>query len=193
MTKDSLAFPAKHNAFLMLNFCYTFAVFPGRTNVQRCSGGCVSRVGCDCLSTIKSADGRIRRGEHQTSDIKLRSRGFTLLEMLIVMGIIAILMVLLAPAFTSIKSGTDVTSAAYTIKGVLDQARTYAMANNTYTWVGLYEEDASQPSTNPATPGTGRVVLSIVASKDGTTVYTGALTSPATELDPTRLVQLGKL
>ena len=37
-----------------------------------------------------------------------------------------------------IKGGTDVTNAAYTIKGVLDTARTYAKANNTYTWVGFY-------------------------------------------------------
>ena len=41
-------------------------------------------------------------------------RGFTLLELLIVVGIIGLLMVLIAPAFTTIKSGTDVTSAAYT-------------------------------------------------------------------------------
>ncbi|MFL6544044.1 MAG: Tfp pilus assembly protein FimT/FimU, partial [Candidatus Udaeobacter sp.] len=63
--------------------------------------------------------------------------GFTLLELLIVVGIIGLLMVLIAPAFTYIKGGTDVTSAAYTIKGVLDTARTYAKANNTYTWVGF--------------------------------------------------------
>ena len=62
---------------------------------------------------------------------------FTLLELLIVIGIIAVLLVLLAPAFTTIKSGSDVTSAAYTIKGALDTARTYAKANNTYTWVGF--------------------------------------------------------
>src|SRR2546430_2463496 len=67
---------------------------------------------------------------------KLRERfAFTLVEIMVVIGIIAILMVLIAPAFTSIKTGTNVTSAANTIKGVLDQARTYAMANNTYTWV----------------------------------------------------------
>src|SRR5678816_3060761 len=63
--------------------------------------------------------------------------GFTLLELLVVIGIIALLMVLVAPAFTNIKSGGDVTSAAYTVKGVLDTARTYAKANNTYTWVCL--------------------------------------------------------
>src|SRR4029079_15183545 len=77
-------------------------------------------------------------------------RGFTLLELLIVVGIIGLLLVLIAPAFTYIKGGTDVTSAAYTIQGVLDTARTYAKANNTYTWVGFYEEDVSQPSVIPA-------------------------------------------
>src|SRR6266513_2705851 len=96
--------------------------------------------------------------------------GFTLLELLIVVGIIALLLVLTAPAFTYLKGGTDVTSAAYTIKGVLDTARTYAKANNTYTWVGFFEEDVSTESTNPATTGNGRVVISMVASKDGTKV-----------------------
>jgi len=120
-------------------------------------------------------------------------RAFTLLELLVVIGIVAILMVLVAPAFTNIKSGNNITTAAYMIKGVLDQARTYAMANNTYTWVGFFEEDVSQASTNPATAGVGRIVMSIVASKDGTTIYTGGLTSPAVELDPTKLIQVGKL
>ncbi|HZS57149.1 MAG TPA: prepilin-type N-terminal cleavage/methylation domain-containing protein [Bryobacteraceae bacterium] len=68
---------------------------------------------------------------------RVRSGGFTLLELLIVISIIALLMVLIAPAFTNLKSAGDVTSAAYTIKGVLDTARTYAKANNTYTWLGL--------------------------------------------------------
>src|SRR5439155_12784750 len=91
-----------------------------------------------------------------------RTRAFTLVELMVVIAIMVAVAAFIAPAFTSLKSAGDVTSAAYTIKGVLDQARTYAMANNTYTWVGFYEEDASQPSTNPATPGIGRVVLSIV-------------------------------
>ena len=120
--------------------------------------------------------------------------GFTLLELLIVIGIIGLLLVLIAPAFTTIKGGTDVTSAAYTIKGALDTARTYAKANNTYTWVGFFEEDASQGSTNPATAGAGRIVVSIVASKDGTEVYTSVV-SPATDMDSagTKLLQVGKL
>jgi prepilin-type N-terminal cleavage/methylation domain-containing protein len=122
-------------------------------------------------------------------------RAFTLLELLIVVGIIAVLLVLIAPAFTSLKSAGDVTSAAYTIKGALDTARTYAKANNTYTWVGFFEEDGSIPSASPtATPGNGRIVMSIVASTDGTEVYT-SVGSPAADMDPngTRLSQVGKL
>jgi type II secretory pathway pseudopilin PulG len=114
------------------------------------------------------------------------------LELLIVVGIIAILLVLLAPAFTTIKGAGDVTSAAYTIKGALDTARTYAEANNTYTWVGFFEEDVSQSSTNPATAGIGRIVMSIVASKGGTMLYTAPLTSVVT-LAPASLFQVGKL
>src|SRR4051794_8495800 len=132
----------------------------------------------------------------QTSSFYAQSfwGAFTLLELLIVVGIIGLLMVLIAPAFTTIKGGTDVTSAAYTIKGVLDSARTYAKTNNTYTWVGFYEEDVSQPSVTPAPdpvcPGcVGRLVMSIVASKDGTNVYG----SGSGSIDPTKLTQVGKL
>jgi len=125
--------------------------------------------------------------------LPFRKSGFTLIELMVVMGIIGILLVLMAPAFTTIKSGADATSAAYTVKGVLDQARTYAMANNTYAWVGFFEEDVSTGSTNPATAGAGRIVMCIVASKDGTEVYT-SVSSPAADMDSTgtRLSQVGK-
>ena len=118
-----------------------------------------------------------------------RRRAFTLLELLVVIAIIAILTVLVAPAFTNIKSGNDVTTSADKIKGLLSQARTYAQANNTYAWVGFYEEDGSVSSTNPPTPGNGRLVLSIVASKDGTNIY-GSSSGP---IDCTKLTQVAAL
>src|SRR5438093_3613561 len=122
-------------------------------------------VGCGCRSRLNS--------NASAKNPERCCAAFTLLELLIVVGIIGLLMVLIAPAFTTIKGGTDATSAAYTIKGVLDTARTYAKANNTYTWVGFYEEDVSQPSPvqagDPRCTGcVGRLVMSIVASKDGT-------------------------
>ena len=116
--------------------------------------------------------------------------GFTLVELIVVIALISTLMVLVAPAFTGIKSAGDVTSAAYTIKDALEQARTYAMAYKTYVWIGFYEEPAGQPSTNPATPGTGRIVISTIASADGTTVYNPRSLAA---IDPTRVTQLNKL
>ena len=134
---------------------------------------------------------------HQQPAMKSIQAGFTLLELLIVVGIIALLMVLIAPAFTTIKGGSDVTSAAYTIKGVLDTARTYAKANNTYTWIGFFEENVANPaSPNPDTPAVGRIVISIVASKNGTMLYTGNLASSVILDGPpnqTALLQVGKL
>jgi type II secretory pathway pseudopilin PulG len=115
--------------------------------------------------------------------------GFTLIELLVVIGVMILLTALLTPAFTNLRNAGDVTSTAYTIKGVLEQARTYAMANNTYTWVGFYEENESQASTNPPTPGVGRLVMSVVASKDGTNVY-GSNTGT---IDPTKLSSITKL
>ena len=139
-------------------------------------------VGCGCRSRLNS--------NASAKNPERCCAAFTLLELLIVVGIIGLLMVLIAPAFTYIKGGTDVTSAAYTIKGVLDTARTYAKANNTYTWVGFYEEDVSQPSTNLPTLGTGRLIMSIVASNDGTTVYDPNNLAP---IPATKLTQVGKL
>ena len=152
---------------------------------------------------VRSFDGRpitnhsVRAKQRDPESI----RGFTLLELLIVVGIIALLLVLMAPAFTYVKGGTDVTSAAYTIKGVLDTARTYAKANNTYTWVGFYEEDVSAPSPvqaqDPRCTGcVGRLVMSIVASNNGTNLGADASSSATgTEnfIDATKLIQVTKL
>ena len=90
-----------------------------------------------------------------------------MVELLMVISVMIVAMAFAIPAFTAIKGSGDVTKAVYDISGALDEARTYSLANNTYTWVGFYEENESQ-QTNPATPGTGHIVISIVASKDGT-------------------------
>ena len=118
-----------------------------------------------------------------------------MVELLVVVGIIGLLLVLMAPAFTYIKGGTDVTSAAYTIQGVLESARTYARVNNTYTWVGFAEVDSSvDPSASPqVTTGPapyGRVAIAVAASKDGTRGYD--ITNPSV-LNPANLLPVGKL
>src|SRR4029453_10247992 len=126
-----------------------------------------------------------RRSHGGFRSSKHRSRtAFTLIELLVVMGIIAILMVLVAPAFTNLKSGSDFTSAVYGIQGLLENARTYAKANHTYVFVGFAEVDPSvDPSVSPQTPSPpyGRVVVAAVASKDGTRHFNYATTGQGSD------------
>jgi len=113
---------------------------------------------------------------------------FTLVEMLVVLLIIAILVALGAPIISSLSNANHITRNAFQLTGALEQARSYATANNTYAWVGIFEEDADLRGV----AGTGRVILSIVASTDGSRVYPEGNTNPEA-LDATRLRQVGEL
>jgi prepilin-type N-terminal cleavage/methylation domain-containing protein len=122
-----------------------------------------------------------------------RAGGFTLLELLVVVGVISALLVLLTPALSSLKNSGDVLTAAYAVKGVLEQARNHATINNTYAWVGFFEEDGSTASANPAAAGIGRVVMCTVASKDGMIAYQQPVVNPPTPMDAAKLTQVGNL
>jgi prepilin-type N-terminal cleavage/methylation domain-containing protein len=98
--------------------------------------------------------------------------GFTLVEMLAVVGIVGVLLVLLVPAFTSMSTSNTVTSEANSIKGVLENARTYAKANHTYVFVGIAEVDVSvdpllRPQVTTGAVPYGRIAVAMVASRDG--------------------------
>jgi hypothetical protein len=113
---------------------------------------------------------------------------------MVVIGVILLLACLLAPAFTTLKSAGDITIAAETIAGMLAQARSHALANNTYTWVGFYEEAVTTTSASNATPpypGKGRLLLAIVRSLDGTSIFEE--NEPSAVLPATRIAQVGKL
>ena len=97
----------------------------------------------------------------------MRIRAFTLVELLVVMGVIVILIGLIAPALTPFKGSQDVTAAAYNLRGVLETARTYAVANHTHVWMGLYEQDhkttaAPNPTGTPPYSGIGHVTAGTV-------------------------------
>jgi type II secretory pathway pseudopilin PulG len=140
----------------------------------------------------------LREPNHPLAGLPWRAKmrgAFTLLELTVVLGIIVLLTVLMAPAFNAIKGAKDVTNVAYAVKELVEQGRTYALVNSTYVWVGFFEENGAIDSTAPASPGTGRIVICTVASKDGTNVYGSSVTSPAKDIDSggTKLLQVGKV
>lgn len=119
--------------------------------------------------------------------------GFTLTELILVVGIMAALMILVLPAVNGLKNARNITDAAYSIKDLLEFARNHALVNTTYTWVGFFEENGAASSTNPATAGTGRLIVSCVASRDGTSVYQQPIVNPVAPIDATKLVQVTRL
>ena len=90
---------------------------------------------------------------------------FSLVELLVVIAVIAVMTSLATPAFNAVRGAGSLAKAASDISGTLQQARSYAMSQNTYVYVGLQEVDAIQPT---ASDGTGRMVIVAVASKTGT-------------------------
>ena len=103
---------------------------------------------------------------------KPKNHAFTLIELITVMAIIVLLMVMVVPAMTGLKSANEVTKTAYDLTGLLDSSRAFAIANHTYVFVGFAEFDVTQSeSTKPQKAGTGRVVAAAVASKDGTRMF----------------------
>jgi len=117
----------------------------------------------------------------------VQSSGFSLVELLTVLTIIAILTSIAIVSLVGTKSSRDLANASYSIQGVLEQARTFAMASSTYTWVGFFEEDPA----NPGTAGIGQVVISIVSSANGMNLDT--VGSPIPQLPAASLTQVAKL
>jgi len=131
-----------------------------------------------------------QRRVHGGSSESLR-HAFSLVELLMVISLMAAVMTLGVPAFNAINGAGDITKSAYDIKGVLETAATYARANRTYVWVGFFEENETAASSNPASAGIGRLVISMVYSKDGTQIINP--TGSGQTIDPGKLAQLGKL
>jgi len=119
---------------------------------------------------------------------------FTLVELLTVMGFMSLMLAVTVPAINSLKGSGNFTHAVDEVESTLNRARTLAMTQNTYVWVGFYEQSARETGATtslPPFPGKGQLVLAVAASVDGTRIFEDGAT-PAT-LPANRLRAVGRV
>jgi prepilin-type N-terminal cleavage/methylation domain-containing protein len=87
-----------------------------------------------------------------------RTQGFTLLELLTVIGIIAAISVSTVPAFQSFGSSQGVDQGLYDVAGLLELARNEAITRQAYVWVGF---------DNKTVDGQSVLCMAAVCSRDG--------------------------
>jgi prepilin-type N-terminal cleavage/methylation domain-containing protein len=110
------------------------------------------------LATELETSGSDQIGFNAKSLQTSRSKAFTLIELLTVMAIIGVLTAITVPALSSIGKAASTNQTINEISFVLDRARAYAMANDTYVWVGFAQNDNTQKLTVGAVAGlTGQV------------------------------------
>lgn len=112
-------------------------------SVNRLSGGRVPV----CLS-----DFSLRRQQRHWAT------AFTLVELLTVIAIAALLAVVSIPAISGVTKSSSMNQTVAELAGLLDQARQYAIAQNTYVWVAMRSDTAADGDT---------LSIVILASKSG--------------------------
>lgn len=112
-------------------------------------------------------------------------RAFSLVELLVVMVIMVILVTGATLSLRGTNSSGQFTKALGEISGLFEQARAYAVAQNTYVWVVLYQDA-------PASGGPLQVYAAAYASSDGTDPFgwAGSVTIPPGTVGGTTLTQI---
>jgi prepilin-type N-terminal cleavage/methylation domain-containing protein len=117
-----------------------------------------------------------------------QSRAFSLIELLVSMAIITILASLTSASIAGIGSANALSNSASDLGDILAQARTYAMGNDTYVYVGLEELNATPPDN---TAGVGRVAVAVVGAEGGTRPY-GNTPGPLSDTGSTPVVLIAR-
>lgn len=108
-----------------------------------------------------------------------------MIELLTVLAVASILATLSTIGLQAVTGG-PFNSELSQLSNTLVRARAYALANNTYVYVGIQEVNASVPATTvPQVAGTGRVAITVVATNDGTRGYLPTMTTSTAIPDST--------
>ena len=74
--------------------------------------------------------------------------GFSLTELIVVMGIISMILGFAAPAIVGVLKGKKVEQAVGALTGILESARMDAITQNTYYWTGVASVKKSAPTAS---------------------------------------------
>jgi prepilin-type N-terminal cleavage/methylation domain-containing protein len=118
-----------------------------------------------------------RKGPH-------RHQGFTLVELLVVIGIMLILLSASIPAVQNLGVSRGIGTAASQISSALELAKSTAVSRNTYVWVGF--------ATVTNTSGNLETCVGVMMSKDGTSTNTAANLTAVSKLTAIEHVSLAR-
>ncbi len=112
-------------------------------------------------------------------------QAFSLVELLVVIVIMIILVTGATLSLRGVNSSGQFNKALAEISGLLEEARSYAVAQNTYVWVVLYQD-------TPANGGPLGVYAAAYSSGDGTDPFgwAGSVTIPPGTVGSTTLSQV---
>lgn len=89
----------------------------------------------------------VRRSGSGASRGSARSLGFTLVELVVVLGIILLMLGFAAPSVVGILKGRKIEQALSAVSAVLEKARMDATVQNTYIWAGLLNVDSTKTTS----------------------------------------------
>ena len=110
--------------------------------------------------------------------------GFTLVEMLAVIAIIGLLTALAVPSLPSLLGTKGISKAVNDTSGILEMARTEAMARQTYVWVSFFNRDVG---------GDKELLIGAVSSLDGSGRTRDPLTGAINYRPLTKVVKIANL
>ena len=116
---------------------------------------------------------RSHRAQAKRPNFHSSENGFTLVEMLAVIAIIGLLTALAVPSLPSLLGSKGIAKGIGDTAGILEMARTEAMARKTYVWVSFLNRDVS---------GTSELLIGAVSSLDGSTDSSALNLRPLTKV-----------